>query len=59
MEKNKKKIFFSRIAYLEDIIKYLRIKNQKKRMLQERKKQLKKKNLSRKGYVKTKQNKTK
>lgn len=41
---------FSRISYLDDIIKYLPIKKLKKRMLLERKK--KKSNLSRKEYVK-------
>lgn len=53
---HKKKYIFSRISYIDDIIKYLPIKNWKKRMLLERKK--KKSNLSRKGYVKKKQNKT-
>lgn len=53
IEKNKKKIYFSRITYLEDLISYLRVKKQKKRMLLERIKQ-KRKNLSRKGYVKKK-----
>jgi hypothetical protein len=51
IEKNKEKNVFSRISYLEDIIKYLRIKNLKKRMILERNKK-KKSNLSRKGYVK-------
>lgn len=53
IEKNKNNTLFSRISYLEDIIKYLRIKKLKKRMLLERNKKNKiKSNLSRKGYVK-------
>ena len=48
--KNKKRYIFSRISYLDDIIRYLPIKKLKKRMLLERKK--KKSNLSRKEYVK-------
>jgi hypothetical protein len=51
IEKNKNKSLFSRISYVEDIIKYLRIKKLKKRMLLERKKKIKS-YLSRKGYVK-------
>lgn len=50
IDKIKKKYIFSRISYLEAIIKYLPIKKLKKRMLLERKK--KKSNLSRKEYVK-------
>lgn len=52
IEKNKNKNIFSRISYLEDVIKYLRIKNLKKRMILERNKKKKKSNLSRKGYAK-------
>lgn len=54
IEKIKKKYIFSRISYLDDIIKYLPIKKFKKRMLLERKK--KKSNFSRKGYVKKQKN---
>lgn len=51
IEKNKNNIyFFSRIAYINDIIKYMPIKKLKKRMLLERKK--KKSNFSKKEYVK-------
>lgn len=53
IEKIKNKNVFSRIAYLEDIIEYLRVKNLKKRMILERNKKNEiKKNLSRKGYAK-------
>lgn len=55
IENNKNKYFFSRISYIEDILKYIPIKNLKKQMLLERKK--KKSNLSRKEYVKKQKNK--
>ncbi len=59
IEKNKnKQIIFSRIAYLEDIVEYLRIRNLKKRMILERNKKNKiKNNFSKKGYVKKQKNK--
>jgi hypothetical protein len=55
IENNKNKFFFSRISYIEDILKYIPIKKLKKQMLLERKK--KKSNLSRKEYVKKQKNK--
>ncbi len=55
IENNKNKYFFSRISYIEDILKYIPVKKLKKQMLLERKK--KKSNLSRKEYVKKQKNK--
>jgi hypothetical protein len=59
VEKNKNKnIIFSRIAYLENIAEYLKIRSLKKRMILERNKKNKiKNNLSEKGYVKKQKNK--
>lgn len=54
IERNKNII--SRISYIDDLIKYLRIKNLKKRMILERKKKQKKSVLSRKGYAKKQKN---
>ena len=55
IENDKNKYFFSRISYIDDILKYLPVKKLKKQMLLERKK--KKSNLSRKEYVKKQKNK--
>lgn len=58
IEKNKNKDIFSRVSYLEEITKYLRIKNSKKRMLLERNKKKEfKSSFSRKGYEKKKKKK--
>lgn len=55
IEKNKNKYFFSRISYIEDILKYIPVKKSKKPMLLEREK--KKSKFSRREYVTNKNKK--